>query len=309
LEKSLNIVSVSLGSSTRDKKFTACEGDIEVTVERRGTDGDMEKAIELIRELDGKVDAIGLGGIDLYLIANNKKYVIHDAKKMADAAKTTPVVDGSGLKNTLERYALNYIAQNNIIDFKGKKVLLVSGLDRFGMAELLPELGADVTYGDAMFALGLPLKVKRLSSLKLLAATLLPIVGRLPFRIIYPTGSKQEKQSRRQNDYNKVFAENEIIAGDFHYINRYMPSDMTGKIIITNTTTSTDIENLFSKGVKMIISTTPNFDGRSFGTNLCEGIIIALSGKSPEEIKPEDYEYYIKKLNWLPNVIKKDGDN
>ena len=295
-----------MGSSTRDKTFTAQKEGIEVTVERLGTDGDMEKAIELIKKLDGKVDAIGLGGIDLYLVANNKKYIIRDAQKMAEAAKTTPVVDGSGLKNTLERYALTYIAENNIIDFNGKKVLLVSGLDRFGMAEMLPTLGAKVIYGDVMFALGLPFKVTRLRTLKVLAAVLLPIIGRLPFKMIYPTGNKQEKQSRRQEKYHKIFEENEVIAGDFHYISRYMPANMAGKIIITNTTTKSDIENLFAKQVKMVISTTPNFDGRSFGTNLCEGIVVAISGKKTEEMTPEDYEYYIKKLNWLPNIIKND---
>ena len=304
MDKKIRIVSVSLGSAKRNKEFTCSEKGIEITVERIGTDGDMGKAIEIIQELDGHVEAIGLGGIDLYLVANNKKYLIKDAKKMADAAKITPVVDGSGLKNTLERHSLMYIAENNIVDFNGKNVLLVSGLDRFGMAETLPKLGANVVFGDVMFALSLPLPVKRFSTLKILAAVLLPIVCHLPFKMIYPTGNKQDKQSRRQKMYHKYFEEADIIAGDFHYISRYMPKELDNKIIITNTTTSDDIEKLFYSNVKMVISTTPNFDGRSFGTNLCEGIIVALSGKRPEEIEVKEYEEYINKLGWLPNIIE-----
>jgi len=35
-----------------------------VSVERGGTDGDIEKAAQLYWELDGKVDAFGVGGAD-----------------------------------------------------------------------------------------------------------------------------------------------------------------------------------------------------------------------------------------------------
>ena len=36
-------------------------------IERIGTNGDMEKAANLFRELDGKVDAFGLGGLVIFL--------------------------------------------------------------------------------------------------------------------------------------------------------------------------------------------------------------------------------------------------
>ncbi|MCX7682555.1 MAG: quinate 5-dehydrogenase, partial [Anaerolineae bacterium] len=57
-------VSISLGSSTRDKKVTLTLLGQEITLERIGTDGDVAQAIRLYRELDGKVDAFGVGGID-----------------------------------------------------------------------------------------------------------------------------------------------------------------------------------------------------------------------------------------------------
>ena len=60
-------VSISLGSTSRDKKVTLTLLGEEITIERIGTDGDVEKAIQLYNELDGKVDAFGVGGIDLGL--------------------------------------------------------------------------------------------------------------------------------------------------------------------------------------------------------------------------------------------------
>src|SRR5690606_16160319 len=61
------VVSVSIGSSERDHVAEVELLGQRVRVERIGTDGDVERAIRLIAELDGQVDAFGMGGIDLYV--------------------------------------------------------------------------------------------------------------------------------------------------------------------------------------------------------------------------------------------------
>jgi hypothetical protein len=97
------VVSVSLGSKRRDHTVeTELLGE-QFRIERIGTDGDLNEAVRIIRSLDGKVDAFGMGGIDLYIIAGKNKYMLKDAVRLKEAAQETPIVDGSGLKNTLER--------------------------------------------------------------------------------------------------------------------------------------------------------------------------------------------------------------
>jgi len=297
----LHVVSVSLGSTRRDSVGTAQFLGREVQIERRGTDGDMTRAISLIKELDGHVDAIGLGGIDLYLMAAGKKFVIRDALRMARAATITPVVDGSGLKHTLERRTLQRLQERGDVDFRGKRVLLVAGVDRFGMAETLPELGAITHYGDLIFSLGIPIPITRLRTLSLLAHTLLPIICAVPFSWIYPTG---EKQNQTVAKYHRFFEWADVIAGDFLYILRYMPPRLDGKIIITNTTTADDLAQLRQSGASMLVSTTPEIGGRSFGTNAMEGVIVALAGKRPEEMTPQDYQTYLEQLGWEPRVVR-----
>ena len=115
------VVSVSLGSSRRD---AAAEVELlgeRVLLERRGTDGDFQRALCLIQELDGKVDAIGLGGIDLYLFAGGRRYAIRDALRLKEAAKKTPVVDGSGLKHTLERRAVRELGEAEYLRYIDRK--------------------------------------------------------------------------------------------------------------------------------------------------------------------------------------------
>lgn len=293
------VVSVSLGSSSRDAGIeTEILGE-KFLIERIGTDGSLEKAIQLIKEMDGKVAAFGLGGTDLYVQAGNRRYLIRDAKGIVKAAIKTPIVDGSGLKNTLERKVINYLEEEAIINFKDKKVLMVCAMDRFGMAESLEAVGADVTLGDLIFVLGIPITLKSLKSLDLIARGIAPIVCQLPFKYLYPIG---DKQSEIKPKHSRYYHEADIIAGDFHFIKKFMPDSLEGKTIITNTVTKDDIAMLKNKGIELLITTTPELNGRSFGTNVMEGMLIALSGKEPSQISPVDYEALLDRIELKPRV-------
>lgn len=293
------IIGVSIGSSKRDHSVKVNLLGEDFEIKRIGTDGSLEKAKQMLKELDGKVDAFGLGGIDLYFVADDKKYLVRDAAKLAKVVKQTPVVDGSGLKHTLEREVIHYLEDNNIIKFKDKKVLMVAAIDRFGMAESFVEVGAKIVFGDLIFGLGIPIPLRKYSTYKFLARILLPILSRLPFKVLYPTGSKQDKQS---NKNKKWYDEADIIAGDFLLINKYLPPKLTDKIIITNTTTEDDVRQLKERGLKMLITTTPVFNSRSFGTNVMEATIIAAINKDQKNVTPQDYIDYLEKLDYKPRI-------
>lgn len=293
------VVSVSIGSTARDK---AVEVDIlgeKFRIERIGTDGDMQKAVDLLHELDGKVAAFGMGGIDLYLWAGKRRYLLRDARKLAAAPKLTPIVDGSGLKNTLERRVVEYLRNEAKIPLAGMKVLLVSGMDRFGMAEALQESGCEVILGDFMFALGLPIPLRSLKALHRAARVIAPIACQLPFSMLYPTGEKQKENKPR---YERYYQWAEMIAGDWHFIKKYMPPRLDGKIILTNTITEEDVQELRNRGAAKLITTTPELDGRSFGTNVMEGVLIALAGKPAKDMQPADYLALLDRIAFKPRI-------
>ena len=221
---------------------------------------------------------------------------------MLDAAKVTPVVDGSGLKNTLEREAIRYMQQELGVDFKGKKVLMVSALDRFGMAQALVDAGADVLFGDFIFALDLDKPVKGLHEFEEMAEKYLPDACKLPFQFFYPTGKKQDKPPEPK--YPQYYHDAEIIAGDFHFMRQFMPDDLRGKMVLTNTVTGKDVEELRERGVTMLVTTTPDFQGRSFGTNVVEAALLALLGKKWADVTPGDYERVLQELQLHPRVVR-----
>jgi len=302
------VVSVSLGSSKRNHKVETEFMGEKFSIERIGTDGDMNRAISLIRQLDGKVDAFGMGGIDLYIYVAGKRYVIRDAKKLIAAARMTPMVDGSGLKNTLERRCIQQLAASDWLQLRGKKVLMVCGVDRFGMAEALVEAGCDVVFGDLIYTVGIPIPLRSLVALRRVGRALAPIIVNLPFKMLYPTGKEQEVIIPKHSEY---YYEADIIAGDFNYIKRYLPPRLDGKIVITNTTTREDVELLRERGVKVLVTTTPEMQGRSFGTNVLEALLVAILRKPVEAITPEDYLRLLDELDIKPTVtwLKEEGGN
>lgn len=295
------VVSVSIGSSKRDHQAIVRLGGEEFSVERIGTDGDIGRAIDLIKDLDGKVAAFGMGGIDLYLVGGNRRYILREAKKIARAAQKTPIVDGSGLKNTLERRAIQYLAEQEQGFFSSTKVLLTCAVDRFGMAEALQATGADVLYGDFMFILGFPFPLYSLQALGLAARIAAPLVVQLPFRMLYPIGDKQEEEPNK-GKFAKYYEWADVIAGDFHLIRKYMPDNLHGKRIITNTVTEEDIHFLRERGISTLVTTTPNIDGRSFGTNVMEALLVALMDRPMADITPSDYLDLLDKVGFVPRI-------
>lgn len=291
-------VSISLGSSTRDKAVEINLLGETVRIERIGTNGDEAKARQMFREMDGKVDAFGVGGIDLGVHTPWKVYPLHGALKLVQDVKQTPYVDGGGLKETLESRVMQWVEQKIGDKIQPKTAFLVAGITRYGMTESFIKAGYQCVFGDLMFGLDIPIAIGSMSSLKTTAKLLMPVVGRMPLSMLYPTGEKQEQVTPK---YEKYYQGNSVIGGDFLYIKQHMPEDMRGKIIVTNTTTAADIEFLKKRGIKYLITTTLSFDGRTFGTNMMEAALIAVAGKG-RVLTTDELNTLIDQLKFEPQL-------
>lgn len=297
-----HIVSVSLGSSKRDHKVEIDVLGERFTIERRGTDGDLRKAEALLRELDGagSVDAFGLGGIDIYLYSKRGRFALRDGLKLMAAVTKTPIVDGSGLKNTLEREVVRMLQADERFSFRDRNVLMVCAMDRFGMAEAFVEAGCKMVFGDLMFTLGKDQVIHTIEELADYAEKLLPEISKLPIGFLYPIGKKQDMPPEVK--YTEFYQNADYIAGDYHFIRKHMPSSLDGKTVLTNTVTKEDIEELRIRGVRYLVTTTPEFEGRSFGTNVLEAMLLSMIGKKWEEVVAEDYLGMIRKLQLKPRI-------
>jgi len=297
------ILSVSLGSASRDHTTRHVFLGEECELSRKGTSADFDKALAMYREHDGKVDAFGVGGLEFYLGVGKRRYYFREGKRIRAAIKISKVGDGNGVKGLLVQRAFAALEKhlnNEGKTLKGMKALKTNAVDRYTMAEGLVNAGCDPVFGDLMFSLGLPIPVRKLSTVRLLAAVLLPVITQLPFKLFYPLGSAQDKEPEPK--WTQFYNEATVLAGDFVSIRAHMPDDLSGKIVVTNTTTAKNVEELQKRGLHILVTTTPRLEGRSFGTNVMEATLRALINKPDPEITNADFLDLIERIPLEPNI-------
>jgi len=101
--------------------------------------------------------------------------------------------------------------------------------------------------------------------------------------------------------YERYWEGTDLIAGDFLFMSKYMPDDLSGKTILTNTTTAENVELLRASGARMVITTTPRYEGRSFGTNMTEAMLTAYAGKG-RPLTDDELNALIDELDLRPTV-------
>jgi hypothetical protein len=88
-----------------------------------------------------------------------------------------------------------------------------------------------------------------------------------------------------------------------HYVRRHIPNSLPGKVVVTNTTTPDDVKLLKEIGIKYLVTTTPVFDGRSFGTNMLEAALIAAAGKG-RKLTHAELNGLIDELKLEPQLLE-----
>lgn len=292
-------VSISLGSSSRNKQVVVNFQGEPVSIERVGTDGDVEKARRLFAELDGKVDAFGIGGVDLYIRIDDREYPLRAAFYLVQDVRRTPVVDGRGLKHTLERRVFE-LARPSLGEVpRFRRAFVPVAVDRIGLAKAVSEIADEVIFGDLMIALDIPIPIRGLQQYRRVARLLMPFVSRFPMSMLFYGSEGTEKEY--QPKYQRFWEQADLLAGDFMFMKKYLPYDLTGKWVVTNTTTAENVKMLQERGARVVITTTPRYEGRSFGTNAMEAALTAYAGKG-RPLTDEELNGLIDELNLRPTV-------
>lgn len=298
-----HIVSISLGSSQRDYSFVTTLLGQDMHVQRLGADGDLSRAAALVRAYDGRVQAICLDGLTPVLRVGTARYRHPEAVKIAAQSRHTPVVDGSVLKGTLERWVVKRAAELLPGIFRYRRVLLTSGIARYQLAHALTEYDVELRCADPIIHFGFPLlpTPRSLAQLELYAAIVLPLATLLSFRVLHPATTAPDQAHRC---LYKLFDWADVIVGDFDTIRRLAPADLRGRTLVTDDPSPDEIEDLRRRGVATLVTMTPPLSQtRPFVTTaMLEGMIAALQarGEQPGEAEVLDV---IDAAGWEPTIL------
>ena len=62
------------------------------------------------------------------------------------------------------------------------------------------------------------------------------------------------------------------------------------------------MEELCERNLQILVTTTPRFEGRSFGTNVMEATLLALMDKPQSQVTSADFLDLIERIPLEPNI-------
>jgi hypothetical protein len=277
--------------------------DQKVRVLQFGCGGDGEKARTLIAEQDGKVDCIALDGLPATLYLGNSQRPHAVGATLPAAATETPVVDGSGIRGGLERWAVILADRAQPGIFAEKRVLLTPGLNHSGLAQALVRHTKQMRYADPIVYFGLPdfPLVGAHRTLEQVAGPTLEQLKDAPFRRLHPApGAPQHERS------SDPFLWADVIAGDIGAILRYGPDTMARKTVVVECATPAELDALKQRGVSIVVTLMPSLDPQStlgrWPAAVVEAVLVALRRDPQMPLNEDTYLDLMADLVWTPAI-------
>ena len=288
------VVSISLGSSKLDCNFKTKFLGQDFQVVRIGADHKSWRARQLLREWQGKADAVGLGMVpDHYWVGTNY-FCQQSTRKLEKLLGDTPVSTGAKLREIVQEWSLRsaQVELGNI--FNNARVLFLSGATNYRMASVMSEFTQNLSFADPVLQFGAPKLLHSLRALERYAAGSHPVLRYKAGAALLPSLSPVKLLN--QYVLKKAVVDADVIVAPYNQLLHYEPEQLAGKTVLTSTVSPPRLEVLKEKGVRLVIDCSIQpFErpleqpGQIVGLNVVEAMIIAALGKKAEDISQDDY--------------------
>ena len=178
------VVSISLGASDKDYEFETEFLGQDFRITRIGTDGDLDKAAELLLAWDRRADAIGLGQVK-FPYGIGPRYLTRKQGtqlKALGARVQTPVTTGSALRDVSFEWALRYIEYKFGNYFDNARVLFLSGMSNYRIAKVMSEFTDNLSFADPVIENSIPKFLNTLDGLESYAHSAHEVLQWVPSR-------------------------------------------------------------------------------------------------------------------------------
>ncbi len=274
----------------------------DVEVKYIGAGGDMARVRTLIQTWRDKVDAIGLEGYPrtLNLAGYNMR---HELTADLYAGHDALLVDGSGVRSSLEGWGLIQAERAQPGIFSKKRVLMVPGLNHQRLVRSMCRYTEEIRYADPLMYFALP-DFPLFTSPNLATRIAIPTLEQLkdaPFRRVTPQpGMPGTPRSE------KPFLWADVLAGDIGAIRRYAPQKLKRKIVVTEWASAADLDDLKQRGVAIVVSLIPKLEGDGDldhrSAAMVEAVLAALRADPEQPLNENTYLDIVAELDWQPVI-------
>ncbi len=273
----------------------------QIAVQHLGCDGNLDTMAAQIKALDGTVTAVALTGIAKTLRLGKARVAHPAAEPLFNIAQQTPVLDGSGVRSAMERWAVRLADEAQPGIWSRKRVLMAPGLNHGGLAQALEQYTEELRYADPIVYFGLP-PAPGVGSAETLARAAEPTLNQLrayPFRRLFPQpGQPAQPRSPKQFEWA------DILAGDMGGIRRYAPQQLKRKVVVVESATEADVADLRQRGVSAIVTTMPplGHELAHLGAAVFEACLVALRPDKTAALTENTYLNLMAQMDWKPGI-------
>jgi len=303
-----NVVGISLGASSQDFEFTTRFLGEKMTVRRLGTDGSLAKAEKLLKHWEGRADAIGLGVVKDSNGARARRSTTTDSARLLRFVTRVPitrvpVTTGARLGDIFLEWAVRHAQIALGSYFNSAKVLFFSGTAQNKLALSMAEYTDNIQFADPLLQLGVPKLLTSLDALSLYARGAHYVSDWQPPRVL----SAGVLRDWTRYVLRKAMQNATVIVAPVHELDDFGLEELAGKTIITSTVNDERIAQFRDKGVNMVVDGAPFMFHHVLGPSLLDAMIIAATGKNPDDILEDDYLEIITDLQMEPRIIYPNG--
>jgi predicted amino acid dehydrogenase len=297
------VVGISLGAGDQDFRFTARFMRHAFEVRRLGTNGSTAKAIKLLKHWEQHADAIGIGVVKDSYTVGSRRYVEKDSARLVKAVKKVPATTGGRLGDILQEWALRHVQHKLGSYFNNANVLFFSGRTNYKLALAMSEYTPNLQFADAILQLGLPKLLTSLDMLELYASGAHYVLEWTPDALMASAPAKEWTRFVLR----KAMSDATVIVAPVHELDGFGIEELAGKTIVTSTVNDRRIAHFRDAGVHLVVDGAPMLFDHVLGPSLLDALIVAATGKAPDDILEDDYLEIITSLDLEPRIIYPNG--
>jgi len=297
------VVGISLGTGGQDFRFTARFLRQAFEVRRIGTNGSVSRAATLLKHWEQHADAIGIGVVKDSYTVGSRRFVEKDSAKLVGMVKRVPATTGGRLSDILMEWALRHVQHRLGSYFNNAKVLFFSGRTNYKLALAMAEHTPNLQFADAILQLGVPKLLTSLDMLELYAGGAHYVLD------IAPDALMASKPVREWTRFllRDAMRDAHVVVAPVHELDGFGIEELAGKTIVTSTVNDARIAHFRDAGVHMVVDGAPMLFGHVLGPSLIDAMIVAATGKPPEQILEDDYLEIITSLELEPRILYPNG--
>jgi predicted amino acid dehydrogenase len=301
------IVSISLGPSISDYDITTRFLDQTFRVRRFGADHDLGKALTLIERWQLRCDAIGLGMVSDHLTVGTRRLRDATTARLEAAVTAVPVTTGARLRTFLDEWAIRHVQTHEGQYFTNSRILFLSGLTNFKIAQVLSEFTRNLSFADPILQLGIPRVLASLGELEAYAALTSPVqrwIPRVSINVVPELRALWTRFCLRS-----AMRTSTVVVAPYWELELFGPEQLRGKVVLTSAIPDDWVSRLAGQGVDVVVDRTPKLLDRVVGLNVLEAIVIAaLAKRAPEDVAHDEYLELLSAMKLEPRILFPAGE-